>query len=188
MFKCANADCGAVSEELEPLSTGDWIESGAIVPHGECPKCGGYCFPYEGRREYELYIGFSDHTWYTRLIEADSYEEAEDILRKRLEDDPPAVGVSFIGLYHEGDVIEANDDEEEEDWNGECDYELSENQKLFVREAEEQGLEINWDYSGRGMCGKCCPAVMVDGLGDFRTTAVYESDSMGLGFVIYARY
>jgi hypothetical protein len=135
-----------------------------------------------------MYVGFGvpGGHWNTKFIEASTPEEAEEKLLERL-DREGVEHVSFVGVYHEGDIIEDGEDDEDEDWSAYCDYELSDNQKQFVRDAEEQGLEINWDYSGRGMFGKCCPAVMVDGLGEFHTTANYESDSMGLGFVIYAR-
>jgi hypothetical protein len=68
------------------------------------------------------------------------------------------------------------------------DYELSENQQLFVEDAEAQGHEVDYAYSGRGMYGRCCPAVTVDRAGTFGTKAETLSDSMGLGFVVYARY
>lgn len=65
------------------------------------------------------------------------------------------------------------------------DYELSENQRQFVEDAEAHDLEVH-DYSGRFMYGKQCPSVHVDGLADFHTKTHYASDSLGLGFVIYA--
>jgi len=66
-------------------------------------------------------------------------------------------------------------------------YELSENQKRFIEDAEDFGLEVNYTYSGRGMFGDQCPAVEIDHAGDFGTKARTETDTMGLGYVIYAR-
>lgn len=63
---------------------------------------------------------------------------------------------------------------------------LSKNQATFVRQAEDQGLEV-YSYSGRGMYGAICPAVTVAGAGDFNTTAAYAQDSMGMSIVLYAR-
>ena len=68
------------------------------------------------------------------------------------------------------------------------DYELSANQKKFVKDAENQGLDVCYDYSGRGMYGKECPAVNLDRHGKFNTKADTREDSMGLGSVIYAQY
>jgi hypothetical protein len=65
-------------------------------------------------------------------------------------------------------------------------YELSDNQKLFVRDAENQGITVKYDYSGRCMYGRKCPSVVVGGPGDFGTKAGTRSDSMGLDIVIYA--
>ncbi len=62
---------------------------------------------------------------------------------------------------------------------------LSANQKKFVRQAENAGLEVDFGYSGRGMYGETCPAVRVDYSDDFKTTANTCSDSMGRGIVIY---
>ena len=66
------------------------------------------------------------------------------------------------------------------------DYELSANQKKFVKDAEAQDHEVDYTYSGRNMYGRCCPAVHVDGVGDFGTKADTKSDNMGRGFVVYA--
>lgn len=65
--------------------------------------------------------------------------------------------------------------------------ELSNNQKQFVRDAEEQGHDVNYDYSGRHMYGKTCPSV-VCAAGKFNTRAAYRVDSMGLDVVYYAPY
>lgn len=65
-------------------------------------------------------------------------------------------------------------------------YELTENQKKFVKKALKEGFEVRYDYSGRGMYGKQCPAVYLkrDQVGDFGFKGA-SSDSMGLGQVIY---
>lgn len=62
------------------------------------------------------------------------------------------------------------------------------NQLKFVRECEEEGHEIDWTYSGRGMFGEICPAVRCDSESEIQTTAKYLTDGMGLGIVCYARY
>jgi hypothetical protein len=63
---------------------------------------------------------------------------------------------------------------------------LSENQKLFVKDAERQGFEVDFEYSGRGMYGMECPAVRCNAPGEFGTKAGISSDAMGKGIVIYA--
>jgi hypothetical protein len=65
--------------------------------------------------------------------------------------------------------------------------ELTENQKRFVEDALAEGLEVDYDYSGRGMYGKTCPAVRVDRYETFATRASYSTDAMGMGKVYYAR-
>jgi len=68
---------------------------------------------------------------------------------------------------------------------------LSENQQIFVDDAECHGLEVDYSYSGRGMYGKCCPAVRVDYRDEFDeecTEAAFSVDNMGLGWVVYARF
>jgi len=69
----------------------------------------------------------------------------------------------------------------------ECGYKLSKNQKIFVRDAQECGLEVDYDYSGRAMNGRDCPAVRVDSPNELTTRANYSIDSMGVGLVLYAR-
>jgi hypothetical protein len=66
------------------------------------------------------------------------------------------------------------------------DYKLSDNQKKFVKDAERQGFEVDYGYSGRGMYGECCPSVDVEDVGDFATKAAKNWDNMGRGFVVYA--
>lgn len=65
--------------------------------------------------------------------------------------------------------------------------ELSDNQRQFVEDAEEQDLEIKYDYSGRLMYGRTCPAVIVSTPADFNTDADTFFDNMGLNFVVYAK-
>jgi hypothetical protein len=64
----------------------------------------------------------------------------------------------------------------------------SENQLKFIEEADEQGLDIDYDYSGRGMYGDSCPSVTVEHTSDFKVTANYRTDSMGMDVVMYAQY
>ena len=64
---------------------------------------------------------------------------------------------------------------------------MTKNQKQFISDAESQDIEVDMDYSGRGMYGKTCPAVYVASEGVFDTTAKYFVDSMGKGVILYAR-
>jgi hypothetical protein len=59
-------------------------------------------------------------------------------------------------------------------------------QKQFIKLAEEHGLAVDYEYSGRGMFGRTCPAVRLKG-GEFFPGRVLgmQSDSMGLGTVVY---
>jgi len=67
-------------------------------------------------------------------------------------------------------------------------YELSDNQKQFTEDAEEQGFEVDYGYSGRGMYGKCCPSVRVRRDDPrFVSRSNYYEDQLGLGTVCYAR-
>lgn len=66
---------------------------------------------------------------------------------------------------------------------------LSPNQRLFIDDAREQGFDIDFGYSGRGMYGKTCPSIVQDRHGDrFGTKAKVSEDSMGMDTVIYAQY
>lgn len=71
-----------------------------------------------------------------------------------------------------------------------CDAEellYSENQRQFIEDARNQGLEVEFDYSGRGMYGETCPSVCLERGENMKTMSNYETDSMGLGSVAYAR-
>lgn len=53
----------------------------------------------------EMYIGLTDNTWHTEVVEIPSTtlryrieETAEEILQKKLEKD--GIAVAFIGVYH----------------------------------------------------------------------------------------
>jgi|GEM_PF-4675745 len=66
-------------------------------------------------------------------------------------------------------------------------YELSKNQQQFVDDAEEQFFKVDYMYSGRGMYGRRCPAVIEErGEARLNTTARISEDSMGLDRVVYA--
>lgn len=65
-------------------------------------------------------------------------------------------------------------------------YELSSNQKRFVEDAREEGFDVDFEYSGRGMFGEWCPAINVRNLTDFNSRARVKTDQMGKGYVIYA--
>lgn len=63
------------------------------------------------------------------------------------------------------------------------DYDLSEAQKKFVRKAKREGFKIRFNYSGRGMFGRNCPAVVCPA-GSFGMKGC-RSDNMGLDMVYY---
>ncbi len=63
-------------------------------------------------------------------------------------------------------------------------YALTENQKMFVQTAIAQEFEINWSYSGRGMFGKKCPAVVGQ---SFSSLSKFCQDNMGKDIVFYAK-
>jgi hypothetical protein len=77
---------------------------------------------------------------------------------------------------------------EADDLINSCNYELSDNQIQFVRDVVAAGKEVNFDYSGRSMFGKPCPAVTLNFDESFLTDAQIAQDSLGLGTVIYARH
>lgn len=63
---------------------------------------------------------------------------------------------------------------------------LTDDQKLFVREAEEAGLSIDYSFVGRFESGASCPAVKVGSLQSFRTSARgAQWDKLGSEYVIY---
>jgi hypothetical protein len=64
-------------------------------------------------------------------------------------------------------------------------HQLTANQKSFVIDAIDQGLEVDFGYSGRFMYGKTCPAVRVDNPDAFYTPVPTKRDHMGKGVVIY---
>lgn len=67
---------------------------------------------------------------------------------------------------------------------------LSPAQIAFVQKAIDEGFgeKLDFTYSGRGMYGKLCPAVILgqDERNDFGFKGA-SADSMGLGSVIYMR-
>lgn len=78
-----------------------------------------------------------------------------------------------------------DDIKDKEDYEEDAGYKLTHNQVKFLQDAEEQGLDISFDYSGRGMYDEKCPRVDVDDENEFVTKAKTRRDSMGLGLVIY---
>lgn len=68
-------------------------------------------------------------------------------------------------------------------------YELSESQVQFVEKAKAEGFRIRFDYSGRGMFGRQCPAVYLDQdeIGSFGCKGA-KRDDLGKGEVIYMPY
>lgn len=67
------------------------------------------------------------------------------------------------------------------------DDQLTDNQQKFIDDARRQGHRVDFDYSGRGMFGATCPAVRLDSIHEFNTSAAVHTDNMGLGYVVYAR-
>ena len=64
-------------------------------------------------------------------------------------------------------------------------YPLTDNQYKFVKDVENQGFEIYFTYSGRGMYGEKCPAVDLHPIERLMTDAEYYQDSMGRDTVLY---
>ena len=88
-------------------------------------------------------------------------------------------GFYEIEALKASDPLDLDEVEENED--------LSHNQIRFIKDAMAQGLEVRYDYSGRGMDGRMCPAVSIKQYGDeLETSADFNSDSMGMGKVLYA--
>ena len=136
-------------------------------------------------------VGDGDHLYRAVIedwVKLGGDEEAADKLAQQYAQDRRylrAVMADAIARICEVDEDEADD--EEKDAYSSRDENLSDNQRQFVRDAQEQGLHIS-AYSGRGMEGKCCPAVRVEHEGDFKTTSSYYRDALGLGMVLYARF
>lgn len=112
-------------------------------------------FPENGE-----YIGIED---YDQVIDSDVLDEGHTIL--------------ILGKVElPADVIEEAE--------AELEYPLTDEQKKFIIEARKQGLEVYYNYSGRAMYGKKCPAVDLD-RGQSFSFPKARQDSMGLGSVIY---
>jgi len=138
-------------------------------------------------------------TSYTDI--SDKYE-AKRFIRGLIEEqkDDDSITMNAFGLEEEGengewsewsnrdgeDIMEIIDNEDMEE---EAKVNMSDNQKLFVSDAEEQGFNVDYSYSGRGMYGKTCPSIIQERGGDrFGTKARTQEDSMGMDTVIYAQY
>lgn len=65
------------------------------------------------------------------------------------------------------------------------DYQLTPQQKRFVKKAESEGYKVNYDYSGRGMYGRKCPSIIIKRFEEDFIFRNSSSDSMGLDKVIY---
>ncbi len=65
---------------------------------------------------------------------------------------------------------------------------LSTNQRIFIHDAEQCGLDIDYGYSGKYMYGRCCPAVYVGNFDELETVSVVCVDNNGLGLVVYAMF
>lgn len=94
-------------------------------------------------------------------------------------------------MYKKGHKVETYRDEwthQREELSAEEQYALTVNQARFCNDADRSGLKIDWTYSGRGMYGKLCPAVVVEQANELQTRAKVREDSMGRSVVIYAQY
>lgn len=68
----------------------------------------------------------------------------------------------------------------------ECDYPLSEKQLKFVKSATKYDCKVFYDYSGRGMFGRVCPAIITKSvIAPFPMKSEYRVDNMGKEYVIY---
>ena len=61
----------------------------------------------------------------------------------------------------------------------------SERQLKFIKDAIESGLEVRYDYSGRGMYCETCPCVHVSNMHKLQTDTNPLWDNMGLDYVLY---
>lgn len=64
--------------------------------------------------------------------------------------------------------------------DGQWKAEAKDDQLAFIRKAEREGFKVHLDYSGRGMYGRRCPAV-VCAHGAFG----FKGASMGRDIVVY---
>ena len=62
-------------------------------------------------------------------------------------------------------------------------YILTIRQIDFIRKANKAGHKVYYDYSGRGMFGRKCPAYNCDNANQIMQG--YSSDNMGTGYVVY---
>lgn len=110
----------------------------------------------------------------------------EEALKQAKEGDA-SIAVGGMTTGAEGNIHDT--EEQKAYWSKEAGYELTDNQVRFCMDAEDEGLDVDFTYSGRGMYGKLCPSVdMERGDDPFNTTAKTKQDSMGLGYVVYAQY
>ena len=86
----------------------------------------------------------------------------------------------------EGDIIDT--EAQRKKFEEQSGYKLSDNQVKFCQDAEDEGRDIDFEYSGRGMFGKTCPAVRVtEDEDEFKSKAKTQTDGMGTGVVVYAQ-
>ncbi len=126
----------------------------------------------------------------TLTITAETKEQFIELLKEGLKqveenDDYIAHRIGDKNLI-DGEIIDT--EEQKSYWEKQSEYPLSNNQIQFCVDAEEQGMDINFAYSGRGMFGKTCPAVSVDDREDFSSESKKKFDGMGRGYVVYAQY
>lgn len=65
-------------------------------------------------------------------------------------------------------------------------YELSVNQKIFCVDVDYDHYEIDFQYSGRNMFGRKCPAIRSN-ISEIESDAEYSTDQMGRGYIFYAQ-
>lgn len=108
-----------------------------------------------------------------KSIKRKDYETREETIQARME-----VKQEYTDSFSELKAAEISINDLPE-------YIYSKNQLLFIEDCEEQGLDVDFSYSGRGMFGNCCPAVRVYSHNDIKTKADTTMDSMGKGLVVY---
>ena len=135
----------------------------AVSEAKKCPKCGK---PQKENTEGD-----------------DRYCQGHSILDNKVEERTAATSATpLVGLT---DAIPENYPENE-DIESTPGANLNDKQKDFVEKVEADGLEVYYDYSGRGMFGRRCPAVNVDSLSELSFNPnKYSVDNMGKGFVVY---
>lgn len=112
-----------------------------------------------------------------RVMVEDRGQRHEDLSSEICENLSCTVGFHSMERFEVTGTVEVDSPKTERD--------LTDNQRVFVEDAEAEGLEVDYDYSGRGMYGRTCPAVRLKQYESFETSADCSQDSMGMGTVMY---